>query len=92
MPKEAGTAVSALFQRFPQGSLPDLLADAKIAEDYVKQIFDIDRTGNPAEAAQGEAEIFCAELGQAGAECALQRQSAYFERLTMAGAGQNRGL
>jgi len=35
-----------------------LLADAEVAEDYVEQIFDIDRTGNPAEAAQGQAEIF----------------------------------
>ena len=35
-----------------------LLADAEIAEDHVEQIFDIDGTGNPAEAAQGQPKIF----------------------------------
>jgi hypothetical protein len=40
-----------------------LLADAEIAEDHVEQIFDIDGTGNPAEAAQGQPKIFGAQLG-----------------------------
>ena len=35
----------------------------KIAEDHVEQIFDIDGTGNPAEAAQGQPKIFGAQLG-----------------------------
>ena len=37
--------------------------DAEIAEDHVEQIFDIDGTGNPAEAAQGQPKIFGAQLG-----------------------------
>ena len=40
-----------------------LLADAEIAEDHVEQIFDIDGTGNPAEAARGQPKIFGAQLG-----------------------------
>ena len=34
-----------------------LLADAEIAEDHVEQIFDIDRTDDAAETAQGQPEI-----------------------------------
>ena len=34
-----------------------LLADAEIAEDHGEQILDIDRTGDAAEATQGEPEI-----------------------------------
>jgi hypothetical protein len=49
-----------------------LLPDTEIAEDDVEQIFDIDGTGDAAEAAQGETEIFGAELGQGGAERAPQ--------------------
>ena len=39
-----------------------LLADTEIAEDHVEQIFDIDGTGNPAEAAQAQPKIFGAQL------------------------------
>src|SRR5215469_12446883 len=39
----------------------NLLADAEVAEDHVEQIFDVDRTSDPAETAQGQPEIFGAE-------------------------------
>jgi uncharacterized protein len=40
-----------------------LLADAEIAENHVEQIFDIDGSGDAAEAAQSQAEIFGTQLG-----------------------------
>ena len=45
------------------GAIPFLLPDAKIAEDHVEQILDVDSAGDAPEAAQGQAEIFCAEFG-----------------------------
>ena len=41
-----------------------LLADAEIAEDHIQQILDIDGAGDMAEAAQCQAEIFGAQLGE----------------------------
>jgi hypothetical protein len=49
-----------------------LLPDAEVAEDYVEQIFDVDGTGDAAEAAQGKAEIFGAQFGQGRGERPLQ--------------------
>ena len=40
-----------------------LFPDAEIAEDHVEQILDVDRAGDAAEVAQGQTEIFGAELG-----------------------------
>jgi hypothetical protein len=43
-----------------------LLADAEIAEDHVEQIFDIDGTGNPAEAARANRRSSARSSGTAG--------------------------
>jgi len=45
-----------------------LLADAEITEDYVEQILDVDGTGDTAETAQCQAQIFGAQLRQCGAK------------------------
>ena len=40
-----------------------LLTDAEVAEDYVEQVFDIDRASDAAEAAQRKTEVFRPQLG-----------------------------
>jgi hypothetical protein len=59
------------FRDGPHGPGPDgvapslfLLPDAKIAEDHVEQILDVDSAGDPPEAAQCQAEIFGVQLGK----------------------------
>src|SRR6516165_10569964 len=70
----------------------NLLADAEVAEDHVEQIFDIDRAGDMAEAAQRHAQIFGAELGQGCANRSLQRKSSFLQSLAMPGTRQNGGF
>jgi hypothetical protein len=62
--------ISAKKPRMPEDTDPacnstsgGLLADAEVAEDYVEEIFDIHGTGDAAEAAHSQAEIFGAEFG-----------------------------
>ena len=64
----------------------------KSREDHVEQVLDVDRAGDPAEAAPGEAQILGAQFGQGRGERASQRRRGVFERLAMAGAGQQRRL
>ena len=47
-----------------------LLPDAKVAEDHIEQIFDTDRSGDAAEAAQRETKIFGAQFRQWSDGCA----------------------
>jgi len=47
-----------------------LFPDAEIAEDHVEQILDLDGTGDMAEAAQCQAQVFRAQLGEHGHRCA----------------------
>ena len=39
------------------------LADAKLAEDHIKQILNVDPPGDPAEAIAGPPQVLCPELG-----------------------------
>src|ERR1700728_1403016 len=76
----------------PTVSLSISLADAEITEDQVEEVFDIDGAGNPAEPAQGEAEVFGTQFGEVGGEGTAQGGGRSFQRLAMAGAGQGRHL
>src|ERR1700739_1168188 len=67
----------------------DLFADAEVAEDDVEEVFDVDGTGDAAEAAQRETEIFRSELGERRVERAAQRGGSFFERLAVACARQH---
>jgi hypothetical protein len=67
------------FERVTEitGGPISLLPDTEIAEDHVEQILDIDGTGDTAETAQSQAEIFCAKLGQGRTERSPQRQGGF---------------
>src|SRR5207244_12125082 len=68
------------------------LTDAEVAEDDVEQIFDIDGTGDAPEIAQGETEVFGAQLRQPSIDRPPQRRGGLFEGLAVAGSGQERRL
>ena len=75
----------------PPAYMPSL-ADAEVAEDLVEEVFDGDSAGDLAEAAQRQAEVFGAQFGKRGGGGAAQCGGGVFERLAVAGAGQERGF
>ena len=73
-----------------------LLADAKLREDAVEQVFGVHRSRDAAKGPGGHPQILGDQLGphaDAGAfQGALDMVQAFFDQLTVTGAGDQRGF